>query len=98
MPSTDSNKGYETIPNSSATPSLLPTGTITLLGGLRAVAGAAIVLAPVTMCKLFAIPLAGSAIPVARLVGIRDLVLGELLFTADGGGDSRREVKRAFMA
>jgi hypothetical protein len=96
--STDSNKGYEAIPSPSDAPSTLPKGTIALLGGLRIVAGAAIVLAPVTMCKLFAIPIAGSAIPVARLVGIRDLVLGELLFTADGGGDSRREVKRAFMA
>jgi hypothetical protein len=98
MPSTDSSKGYETIPSSSNVPSPLPKRTITLLGGLRIVAGAAIVLAPVTMCKLFAIPIAGSAIPIARFVGIRDLVLGELLFTADGGGDSRREVKRAFIA
>jgi hypothetical protein len=98
MPSTDSSKGSEATPNSSDVPSPLPKGTITLLGGLRAIAGAAIVLAPVTMCKIFAIPLSGSAIPIARLVGIRDLVLGELLFTADNGGDSRREVKRAFIA
>jgi hypothetical protein len=98
MPSTDSNKSYEAIPSPSDVPTPLPKGTITFLGSIRAVTGLALVFAPVTVCKIFAIPIAGSAIPITRLLGIRDFALGGLLYTADDGGDSRREVKRAFAA
>ncbi|KAF2468518.1 uncharacterized protein BDR25DRAFT_344244 [Lindgomyces ingoldianus] len=77
------------------------SGAIRALSILRIAVGAGCLIAPRWTCALFQFPIAASVSVMPRLFGGRDLVLGELLMTAedenahDGG---RREIKRALWA
>lgn len=77
------------------------SSAIKALSILRIALGASTVIAPRWTCGLFMLPLPATSGILARLFGVGDIVLGELLITAedknsaDGG---RREVKRALWA
>ncbi|KAF2020895.1 hypothetical protein BU24DRAFT_416557 [Aaosphaeria arxii CBS 175.79] len=79
----------------------LASGTLKTLSVMRIVLGASTLVAPRWTCALFFYPLPATAGVLARLFGIREVVLGELLYTAedktaaDGG---KREIKRALWA
>jgi hypothetical protein len=82
---------------------LKPTAfyTIKALGYARIGLGAASLLAPRFTCGLFKLIISNETGTVARLFGVRGVVLGELLITADdktllGGG--RRELRRLLRA
>ena len=96
----DSIKSYQSIPaaNDELIPKPIAKNTIFALGAIRAVAGAGLLIAPVFIGKLFHVPVTAQSALLARAVGTRDLVLGELLLTADKNGTDRKEVKRALWA
>jgi hypothetical protein len=100
MPATDSIKSYQSIPtiDSDEKPKPYAKGTIMALGAIRAFAGASLLLAPQFIGRLFHVPVTAQSALLARAVGTRDLVLGELLLTADGTTNDRKEVKRALWA
>jgi hypothetical protein len=74
------------------------TTEITALGLLRIVAGGACLLAPTLTGRIFHVPIGPQSIIIARMLGIRDVVLGELLLTADKNGKDQKELKRALWA
>jgi hypothetical protein len=100
MPATESTKSYQSIPADENDEQLKPIakGTIAALGVVRAFAGAGLLLAPQFIGKLFHVPVTAQAALLARATGSRDLILGELLLTADGTTKDRKEVKRALWA
>lgn len=100
MPGSDSIKSYQSIPTNDSDQITKPIAktTITALGAIRAVAGAGLLIAPVFIGKLFHVPVTAQSALLARAVGTRDLVLGELLLTADKDTKDRKEVKRALWA
>ncbi|KAF2001889.1 hypothetical protein P154DRAFT_618968 [Amniculicola lignicola CBS 123094] len=68
---------------------------------MRVALGAALIVAPRWSCALFQLPIPAAYLVLSRLVGIRDVALGELLFTAEdktGPDGGRREIKRALWA
>src|ERR1700761_6000400 len=67
------------------------TTEITALGLLRIVAGGACLLAPTLTGRIFHIPIGPQSIILVRMFGIRDVVLGELLLTADKSGKDQKE-------
>lgn len=79
--------------------SRLVTGCVTALGVLRVAVGASGLLAPTFTSNLFRLPMGPQGVLLSRLTGIRDIVLGELLLTADRTGDDKnKELKRALWA
>jgi hypothetical protein len=100
MPATDSIKSYQSIPNDENEHLSKPIAKtiITALGAIRAVGGAGLLIAPIFVGKVFHVPITAQSSLVARAVGTRDLVLGELLLTADTKSKDRTEVKRALWA
>ncbi|ORY08447.1 hypothetical protein BCR34DRAFT_603533 [Clohesyomyces aquaticus] len=89
--------------NEQASSPLTPTasGAIKALAILRGAIGVGCLIAPHWSCALFRYPIPASGAVITRLLGAREIVLGELLFTAedktshDGG---RREIRRALWA
>ncbi|KAF2830570.1 hypothetical protein CC86DRAFT_163193 [Ophiobolus disseminans] len=68
---------------------------------IRVVTGAACLVAPRYTCALFRISVPAEQAIVVRMVGIRDVVFGGLLITAedkDSGDGGRREMRRAIWA
>ena len=100
MPASDSIKSYQTISAGESEQALksFPKTTITVLGAVRAVTGAGLIIAPVFFGRMFHVPVTASSALLARGFGTRDLVLGELLLTADANAKDRKEVKRALWA
>jgi hypothetical protein len=100
MPATDSVKSYQSIPTHESEDVVkpIPKKTITALGAVRAVSGAGLLVAPIFIGKLFHVPITAQSSLIARAVGTRDIVLGELLLTADAKSKDRNEVKRALWA
>ncbi|KAF2494541.1 hypothetical protein BU16DRAFT_527613 [Lophium mytilinum] len=84
---------------SSNTPNRLTQGAINVLSISRLVAGTASIVAPGLMVSLFRITVSGpGALILPRMFGVRDGVLAELLWTADGTQNDKRELKRALWA
>lgn len=82
-----------------AAASRLVTGCVTALGVLRIGVGAACIIAPQFTCNLFRLPASPQIALVTRLTGVRDIVLGELLLTANRSGeDKHHELKRTLWA
>ncbi|KAH7135136.1 hypothetical protein B0J11DRAFT_517706 [Dendryphion nanum] len=79
----------------------LTSGLIKSLSLLRAVLGAATVIAPQWICKLFLIPVPATLTILPRLFGIREVIIAELLISAEDKENpnrGRREIKRALWA
>jgi hypothetical protein len=100
MPAADSIKSYQSIPTTDPEQQFRPyaKNTITALGAIRAIAGAGLLIAPQFIGKLFHVPVTAQSALLARAVGTRDLVLGELLLTADRSAKDTKEMKRALWA
>ncbi|KIW01359.1 uncharacterized protein PV09_07130 [Verruconis gallopava] len=98
MPATESIKSYGSVPDQAQEMKPYAKGAITALGAIRAVLGAGLLIAPRFVGGLFHIPVTAQSALIGRAVGGRDLVLGELLLTADGSQKDRKEVKRALWA
>ena len=100
MPATDSIKSYQSIPaiENDLSSKPIAKNTIFALGAIRAVAGAGLLVAPIFIGKLFHVPVTAQSALLARAVGTRDLVLGELLLTSDRDAKDRKEVNRALWA
>ena len=74
---------------------------IKILGIHRVALGAFCLIAPRFSCALFQFPVPAAYSIMPRLFGVRDLVLGELLLTAEdknSSGGGKREIKRALWA
>ncbi|KAF2706425.1 hypothetical protein K504DRAFT_459731 [Pleomassaria siparia CBS 279.74] len=87
-------------PSSSQVEPLTSTtsSAIKALSILRIITGASVLIAPIWTCGIFRLPIPASAGVVVRLVGARDIALGELLLTAEDKSSwtgGRREIKRA---
>jgi len=79
-------------------PNRFTQGAINVLSIGRLVGGVAGVVAPGFAAGLFRIPVSGEALIFPRLFSVREGVLAELLWTADGTRDGGRELKRALWA
>lgn len=73
-------------------------GTVQTLGYLRAITGAAVLIAPLTMGKLFHIPVTAQTAVLGEMAGVRDIAVGELLLLADKKDKERKELKRMLWA
>ncbi|KAF2802249.1 uncharacterized protein BDZ99DRAFT_207134 [Mytilinidion resinicola] len=82
----------------SNTPNRLTQGAINVLSITRLVAGTACVIAPGFTTGLFRIPVSGQALILPRIFGVREGVLAELLWTAEGTQSDKWELKRALWA
>ena len=74
---------------------------IKVLSLVRIALGAATFIAPKWTCALFQFPIPVSASVLARLFGVREIILGELLITAEDKGSpagGRRELRRTLLA
>ncbi|KAF2193397.1 hypothetical protein K469DRAFT_712153 [Zopfia rhizophila CBS 207.26] len=94
LPSKLINEQPEHLPSTSST-------SIKALSILRIAVGASCLIAPRFSCALFQFPIPAAMSVMPRLFGVRDLVLGELLLTAEdknGPDRGRREIKRALWA
>jgi hypothetical protein len=77
------------------------TTAIKALSVARIALGASTIIAPRWTCALFQFPIPASVSILARLFGVRELVLGELLITAEDKGSptgGRRELRRTLLA
>ncbi|KAF2095227.1 hypothetical protein NA57DRAFT_79716 [Rhizodiscina lignyota] len=72
--------------------------TINALGIIRATAGAMALIAPHFTCNLFRIPVTANTAVIARLVGGRDIVIGDLTWTASKDPKDRSELRRLMWA
>ncbi|KAF2262691.1 hypothetical protein CC78DRAFT_605740 [Lojkania enalia] len=94
LPSKLANEQFSSLSTTSTT-------AIKALSILRIAVGASCIIAPRWSCALFQFPIPAAYSVMPRIFGVRDLILGELLITAenkespDGG---RREIKRALWA
>ncbi|KIL93756.1 hypothetical protein FAVG1_02317 [Fusarium avenaceum] len=107
-PSTPSSNQTEPLLSIKATDITVPkqlssvtSTTIKTVSFLRVVLGAACVIAPQLTCEIFFYPVPAAFSILPRLFGIRDLLLGALLVTAEdrnipSGG--RRELRRTLWA
>lgn len=83
-------------------PSSVSQGAITALTSIRLVIGTTALFIPLTTFKIVLFPLPTSVSLLPRLVGLREIVFGELLWTAkadfDKGQGRKKEVRRALWA
>lgn len=68
------------------------------LGLIRAGVGVACLIAPQFTCGLFRLPITAQTAFIARIVGSREIVLGDLTFTAKKDQKDRTDVRRLLQA